>query len=63
MTIYAIVATFFLGAFVRHNFHEMRAAHRLHRLDKKVKRDMAALQKKAEENAKKDQALHLPPHA
>jgi len=45
ITAYAILATFFLGAFVRHNFNEMRTSFKTYRNYKKLEREIARAKK------------------
>lgn len=49
ITVYAIVASLFLGGFVRHNWSEMRSAYRAHRSHQKFNREFAKAEKKRKE--------------
>lgn len=59
ITAYAIIATFFLGMFVRHNLKELHARYREMMLSRKIRRDINKLQK---ENAKKDDKQKVGPN-
>lgn len=56
ITAYAILATFFLGVFVRHNLTELLERYRALKLRRKVRRDIEALQKTVETKLKRPQA-------
>lgn len=46
LTVYAIIATFFLGMFVRHNSKEIHQCYRAAKLSRKVRRDINKLMEK-----------------
>lgn len=56
ITSYAIVATFFLGAFARHNFAEMRAYYLMARATRKHDRMLAREEKKRQAEADRQTA-------